>query len=108
MTALPFRAVEEGLLVALRVTPNASRDAIEGIETRPGTGAQLRIRVRAVPDKGKANRAVIALLAEAWDLAPGALSIVAGEAARDKMLHLAGPPERLTSLLTNWFEAHQS
>jgi hypothetical protein len=108
MAGLPFRSAEGGVAVALRVTPNAARDAIEGVETRPGAGPQLRIRVRAVPDKGKANRAVIALLAEAWDLPLGTLSIVTGETARDKMLHVAGPPDRLRSALTNWFEAHRS
>jgi uncharacterized protein (TIGR00251 family) len=108
MAGLPLRPAEGGVVVALRVTPNAARDTIEGIETRPGAGPQLRIRVRAVPDKGKANRAVIALLAEAWDLPPGTLTIVTGETARDKVMHVAGPPDRLIPALTNWFEAHRS
>jgi len=50
----------------------------------------LRIRVTAVPDKGKANAAVIALLAARLDLPKSALSVVSGETARFKTLALAG------------------
>ena len=106
MPEYPIHRTERGLKVALRVTPNAAKDGIDGIEARPGAGLQLRIRVRAVPDKGKANSAVIALLAKAWDLPRSALSIVAGETGRDKMLLIAGPADRLAAALTTWFEVH--
>jgi uncharacterized protein (TIGR00251 family) len=107
MSGTLFQPVARGLKVALRVTPNAARDRIDGVETRPGAGPQLRIRVRAVPDKGKANNAVIALLAETWDLPKSAFSIVAGETARDKTLLIDGAPEQLTALLAPWLEAHR-
>lgn len=104
--ALPLRPAAEGVRIALRVTPNAARDAIEGIEERPGAGAQLRIRVRAQPDRGKANAAVIALLAKAWSMPRSAFSILAGETARDKILLVSGEPETLATALTHWFGAH--
>src|SRR5262249_45215598 len=102
-----FKATADGLHVALRVTPNAARDAIEGVEERPGAGAQLRIRVRAVPDKGKANDAVIALLAKAWHLPAGQLTIISGKTSRDKVLLIEGVPGALAAQLTSWLEAHQ-
>src|SRR5690606_39697561 len=54
----------EGFLLSLRVTPDAGRDAIDGVESRDDGSTVLRVRVNAVPDKGKANAAVIALLAK--------------------------------------------
>jgi hypothetical protein len=61
------------------VQPKARRSAILGLH-----GGALRVAVTAAPDKGQANRAVAALLAEALDLRPGAVAIVAGHASRDK------------------------
>jgi uncharacterized protein YggU (UPF0235/DUF167 family) len=72
----------------LRVTPNAGRDAIEGFETLADDTEVLRVRVAAVPDRGKANAAVIALLAKALHLPKSALTITAGETARLKTVRI--------------------
>lgn len=78
------RAAPDGLILSLRVTPNAGRDAIEGAETRADGSQVLRLRVAAVPDKGKANAAVLALLARALGLPKSALSLLSGETSRTK------------------------
>lgn len=72
----------------LRVTPNAGRDAIEGFETLADGTSVLRVRVAAVPDKGKANAAVIALLAKALRVPKSSITVVAGETARLKTIEL--------------------
>lgn len=76
------------MLIKLRVTPNAGRDRIEGFETLADGTEVLRIRVAAVPDKGKANAAVIALLAKSLGLPKSALTLVAGETARLKTVEV--------------------
>lgn len=76
------------MLIKLRVTPNAGRDRIEGFETLADGSEVLRIRVAAVPDKGKANAAVIALLAKSLGLPKSALTLVAGETARLKTVEV--------------------
>jgi uncharacterized protein (TIGR00251 family) len=76
----------------VRVTPNASRDAIEGIDIRDDGRARLGIRVRAVPEKGKANKAVITIVAKALGVAKSSVTIAAGGAARDKTLRIDGVP----------------
>ncbi|KRA95699.1 hypothetical protein ASD83_18835 [Devosia sp. Root685] len=68
----------------LRVTPNAGRDAIDGAESRDDGSTVLRIRVSAVPDKGKANAAVIALLAKPLGVPKSSISLVSGDTARMK------------------------
>ena len=50
----------------------------------------LRVRVSAVPDKGKANAAVVALLAKALGVPKSAVSVVSGETSRMKTLDVVG------------------
>ncbi|WP_429912402.1 DUF167 domain-containing protein [Glycocaulis sp.] len=80
----------EGAILRLRVTPNASRDTIEGVEIRADGLAHLKIRVRAVPDKGAANMAVLKLLAKTLGVPKSALELVSGHTARIKTVRIAG------------------
>ena len=75
----------------VRVTPNAGADRIEGIETRDDG--------RAVPDKGKANAAVMALLGKALAVPKSSISLVAGETGRLKTLMIAGDGAALAARL---------
>lgn len=74
--------------ILLRVTPNAARNAIEGVEIRDDGQARLRLRVTAQPEKGKANKAVTVLLSKALGLPKSAFSVIAGETARDKTVRI--------------------
>jgi hypothetical protein len=69
----------------VRVQPRASREGIDGWR-----GGALRVRVSAPPVDGDANRAVIAVLARALGLRPGALRIVQGARGRDKLVKVDG------------------
>ena len=71
-------------MLSLRVTPNAGRDIIDGVETRDDGSTVLRLRVAAVPDKGKANAAVIVLLAKTLGIPKSSVTLVNGETARFK------------------------
>lgn len=51
--------------------------------------ARLKIRVRAAPDKGAANTAVIKLLAKALGVPKTSLSLISGQTARMKTVHAA-------------------
>ena len=86
----PYRADPRGLVVHLRVTPNAGADRIEGIETRDDGTAVLRIRVRAVPDRGRANEAALALLGRAMGVPKSNVSVVSGATSRLKTVLVAG------------------
>jgi uncharacterized protein (TIGR00251 family) len=86
-------------LLSLRVTPNAGRDAIDGVETRDDGSTVLRLRVSAVPDKGKANAAVIALLAKSLGIPKSAIALVSGETARLKTVLIADPSDAMVERL---------
>lgn len=89
--------VADGIRLRIRVTPNAGADRIEGPETRDDGSTVLRLRVRAVPDRGKANAAAIALLAGHFGVPKSAVSIVAGDTARLKTVRTIGDPKALAA-----------
>jgi len=95
----PFTPTASGLRLRLRVTPNASLDRIDGPETLADGTTVLRLRVRAVPENGKANAAVIRLLAKALGLPRSAVTLVAGETARLKTVLVEGDPDDLAARL---------
>lgn len=92
-----FSMTGTGLLLRLRVTPNAGRAGIEGAEIRDDGAQVLRVRVQAVPDKGKANAAVILLIAAALDVPKSAIALVSGQTSRFKVLAVRGDAEDLAA-----------
>ncbi len=71
-----------GAELAVRVTPKAARNRVEQSE------AGLRIYVTVAPEGGKANRAVVKLLADALGVAKSRLELVRGASGRDKVFRL--------------------
>jgi hypothetical protein len=78
------------LLLHLHVSPGASRQAVEGWRTEPDGTQRLRVRVAAPPEKGRANQAVIRLLADLLQVAPRDIQVVRGEISRAKTVQIAG------------------
>jgi uncharacterized protein len=76
------------LRLLLSVTPGASRDELVG---RHGEG--WKARVTAAPERGRANDAVIALLAGVLRIDRGSIRVVAGHAARRKVVEIDGLDE---------------
>ncbi len=85
MTTAPWIVEREnGLELNVRVTPRASRNAIEA------TPEQLKVRVTAPADGGKANAAVVKQFAKKLGVPKSAITIVRGQTARQKLLSVAG------------------
>lgn len=74
----------------MRAQPNASKDAVEGLGEEASGQRYLKVRVRAVPEKGKANAAIEALLAKALGLPKSAVSVEKGETQRIKTVRIVG------------------
>ena len=94
-----YRLTQTGATLRVRVTPNAGADRIEGSEIRDDGEAVLRVRVAAVPDKGKANAAVAVLIAKALGVPKSAVSVVSGDTSRLKTLQIVGAPADLAESL---------
>jgi uncharacterized protein (TIGR00251 family) len=89
-----------GVTVDLRVQPRARRTALENAR------GMLKAAVSAPPEDGKANDAVIALLAETWRLPKSSFDIVKGASTRTKTVSIAGEPSALADRIAQWMEKH--
>ena len=84
----------------MRLTPKASVNRIQGLIADAGGGMALKASVTAVPEKGKANAALIKLLAKAWSLPKTSLTVISGVTDRNKVLHIEGDPNVLMKQVT--------
>lgn len=82
------------------MTPRADRDAVDGVRVLSDGSEVLAARVRAVPDKGAANRALEALLAKTFGLPKSAVELRSGHTARIKSVRLEGDPDAIISAFT--------
>ena len=97
--ARPWKAAVGGIVIMVRATPKAARDAIEGIERVADGTTVLKVRVRAAPADGEANDALRRLIARAATIPPSAVSLVRGGSGRLKSFRLNGDPVRITAAL---------
>jgi uncharacterized protein len=71
--------------LTLRVSPGAKRSAVVGRH-----GAGWKVRVAAPAEGGRANEALVRLLADSLDVQAAQVEIVSGHASRDKTISLTG------------------
>lgn len=93
------RRCEGGVELFVRLTPKSSRDLLEGVEPTADGRAHLKARVRAVPEKGKANAALERLLAASLGVPAGAVGVVSGGTARLKTVRVSGDAETIEAKL---------
>jgi hypothetical protein len=77
--------VSDSTRLQLRVAPGASKPGIVG-----RYGASWKVRVAPAPEGGKANAAVVRLLAETLVLPARDIEVVSGHSSRDKIVEVAG------------------
>ncbi|MTI18320.1 DUF167 domain-containing protein [Rhodobacteraceae bacterium RKSG542] len=99
MSDFPWNLKADGVLLAVRLTPKSSKDNVDGLGALSDGRPLMMARVRAVPDKGAANKAVCALFAKALKLPKSAVTLESGSTSRVKTLHLEGDPEQIEAAL---------
>jgi uncharacterized protein len=99
VTEKTFRVTQDDVRFALRLTPRGGRDAIDGWAESAGGTSHLKARVSVAPEAGKANAALIALLAKRLGVAKSRVAIVGGETARMKIVDIAGDGAALAAVL---------
>ena len=104
---MPFRACPAGVRARLKVTPKAKRNQIGGLLDEPDGGKAVKVSVTTAPEDGKANAAVIALLAAEWGVAKSAISVVSGATDRRKLVEIRGPSQELLARLQGWLAARK-
>ncbi len=85
----------DGAVLAVRAQPGAKRDAIVGLHA----GA-LKIAVTAPPEKGRANEAIVEVLADALSIARSRIELRSGATSRQKKFFVEGiTADRLSEIL---------
>jgi uncharacterized protein len=97
--ALPLAAAPGGLRIAVRLTPRGRADRIDGVAHLADGTPVLKVSVGAPPEDGRANEALLRLLAKEWSLTRRDLAIVGGARSRLKSIHIVGDPAALLARL---------
>lgn len=71
--------------LSLKVVPGSSRDEVVG-----WLGDSLKVKVKAPPEKGRANDAVVALLADRLGIDPSSIAVVSGHGSPAKVVAVDG------------------
>ena len=100
----PYAATEGGVRLALRLTPRASHNGVDGIAQDAEGRPLLKLRIVAPPVDGAANEALIAFLAKTLSLRKADITIRSGETSRVKILHLAGDGAAILQRLDGWVD----
>ncbi len=77
--------------IAVKLTPKAAADRVGATRTLPNGEEVLVVSVTAAPDKGKANEALLRLLAKHWGCPVSCLKIVRGLTSRNKVIAVEFP-----------------
>ncbi|MGB8819138.1 MAG: DUF167 family protein [Rhizobiaceae bacterium] len=99
MKTLPYRIESGRLILFIRLTPKGGRDAFDGTETGAEGKSHVKARVSAVPEDGKANAALLALIAKKAGVAKSAVSLVSGQTSRLKQVAIEGDPLQIIERL---------
>ena len=101
----PLSLARDGVRVAIHLIPRARADRIVAVVAAAGGRHVLKASVTEPAEDGRANEALLRLLARAWQLPRRDLTIAAGAAGRQKTVHVAGDPQRLFERLGRLFAA---
>ena len=104
---LKIRQTEKGIAIAVRLTPKSGRDVVEGVEEFGGDPV-LKARVRALPENGRANTALEALIADWLDVPRSSVSIAHGTKARIKIVAVDGNAVVLSALIATRLSEFQN
>ena len=85
MDELQVKSVPGGVTLAVRVTPHARKNEIVGV-----AGSVLKLKLAAPPVEGAANASLCAFLAEKLGVRKSAVSLIAGQTSRQKVVRVEG------------------
>lgn len=90
-----FTQRSDSLILRVRLTPRGGREQIDGVETLADGRSVLKLRVKAPPIDGEANKAMLRLLARAFGVSVCSVTLLGGETGRIKTVSIAGDSDRL-------------
>lgn len=97
-----YEKTDLGVRFFIRLSPNASQNCVVGRQEDAEGSIRLKAKVTAIPEKGKANKALIKLLSKELGYPQSAFTILSGETDRNKTLLLKGDIEEIAKTLEDW------
>lgn len=101
MSAKPYSAIPEGVRLAVRLTPRAARNGVDGVVLGGDGRSVMQIRLTAPPVEGAANAALVAFLSDALDLHKKDVVIRSGQKGRLKIVEMRGDSAILLAKLSS-------
>lgn len=90
----PLDEISGGVRLFIRLQPGASSNKLEGLIEDVNGLVRLKARVTAIPEKGKANKALLKLLSKNFKIAASYMEIISGETDRNKTILIASEADR--------------
>ncbi len=94
----------DGILLRVRLTPKSAKEEIAGIGQQSDGKSHIKAMVRAVPEKGRANKALEALIAKALGVAKRDVRLASGSKSRYKSVMVTGDPADLIARTSDLLE----
>lgn len=90
-----LRQVGDGIRVFVRLTPKASSNRTGGLETAADGSQRIKVYVRSIPEKGKANKALTSFIAKTIGCAKSNVVVISGHTSRNKEVLIMGEAKAL-------------
>ena len=103
-----LRPHSNGITLSIRLTPGAKKDALLGVMDIADNQKAIKASVTAPPEDGRANKALIALLAKELKLPKSSISLLSGDTNRQKVLLVEGDTAPLMEKIGGWLSALQA
>ncbi len=102
-----FHQTDQGFFVNIRLTPSSKQNEIQGLYISPEAQVYLKVNVKAVPENGQANEALIYFMASELGVSKTHVSLVKGEASLFKTLLFSSLDslvlsQKFTNLIKNY------
>ncbi len=88
--------------IRIRLTPSARRGGVDGVMVSADGSGVLKTSVTQAPEGGKANAALVKLLAQEWRVAKSVIQVIQGRTSRNKVLGVSGDTAALRKTIARW------
>ncbi len=97
-----FDVTAKGILLRVRLSPGASQAVIKGVFVDDKGYEYIKISVASPPEKGKANKELVEMLAKNLKIAKSEIELVNGEVSHYKKLILKTTDKAIVERLNSW------
>lgn len=96
-----YQKENNNIIIHLRVIPNSSKNEICGIINDANRQQFIKVKVTAIPDEGKANKALLKFLRNEWNIKSSDIELISGKTARIKKILITNYAESFLNYLAN-------